>query len=1816
MPSNHSTTGFDYEDDNDEQQSDDAQPNNKPRLPLQLGQIASIPLPPSPTTSSHSSSSPSSSRSTSPIHTRWEPRSSTPMTAVQPTTTMRQPSPLFENDNEDRGDITPRNRSTSRSPPRSAWRNMPGFEDLDESWQPQGADAEQQQFVSLREESSPFPSRSSSRSSSSSRKQRGSQLSSNGSESQPKAGPSIRSDGQQNQSSASIQSDAQPSQSSPPSTSIRSEGQPKQSAPPSRSIQSDGIDPLRSQQPNQSSSSIRSDGTDPLRTQEPNQSSSSIRSGGLDHLRIQEPNQSSSSTPTSMRSDGLDHLRQSSPPSTSTSISLRTASEGEGPSTTFIHHSNVSDLPPILKPAWQRKEVNIRQDIFTPLKLQTMFKTPTPPGNRSSESKSGADQSVSILDRKAKDKDGQSDHLGPSLPVGNSLVGNEQSSVLGRDHQSVSDVKNSTSQPRFGPKQNDLQPHSEMKGIDQQSGPDPDRPDRPSESDPSPSPSNPPRPVSIPTTPRLPIMQSIVQPHTSAPTTPGQPRRASNLLAPHTVFTFRCQSSSTPPSSPFAHIGTPKSAMKRSGISAEAYAHLQSNRKPSFAMRLFRIKDGKTEQEATQLYNDRIQQLQSQKPAIIVDEEDRPSGPEKKRMRIERIIETDDQQLLLHSAHPNIKVQSQSSNTVIVSEDQPRKDYVSEASEFMTRLRNTNFSSTHTNGTNFSSADTNIGENEQKYNTSSTAIGTLRSNTATTTAIGSSRMSKTVSREEEEESPRKLFRRFSAAGSSSVVIDEDEEDLRREEQLRALEAKILARRLQKRPQHHADNKGPSEAIPEGDEQVEEGVPQVVVVDADDEPNAVPMPSSPRPAGMVNISPDEAGIDEMVKTLGRGKMSFDPATNRWLSVKGSNKQRPPLPPQPEPSPIESNETSKSLDTGPSSDSTDPFKDIESLETHTRGRPGYYQQESTPPPSAAVSVQRGTPPILKPRYALQQRNAATAPRTFATATTAPRSGSALRNEVNISDSGGDTSTSVLSHADEEQDDKSEKVLSALQPPQPSRSNFLSPSPSHRPSTSAHTAITPVRESSTPSDTPRQAPRSILKSANSSIMGGVTPVSSRVLQEPRSISFADGRKTGKMFSRSIDRSPGDDQRENDDNNSHGPTPPAWRRKSNSAVQSKESRIQFLLQELATLALGNSSEGSQEDKGRQQKVADVITGLQGNLLEVPQTPDEDDVSWQDAPSPTSRFSLGNPAASLRFSRGRSLGASSSSSRHPGGERSVWNFNESAADKTFLTQASFNVAHDRIVEVITDVAPWVPDWDDLKEIDLNGRKLESVLRLKEFLPNVESLRVDNNQIEYLTGLPPTLRLLSAASNRIPATVSFSHLRHLESLDISDNQIDDLNSLECLVHLRHLRVDSNGIQSLDGISKLENLHTLSLRGNRLTVLNLQETSWRKLTSLDVSHNRLLTIRSLSTCKHLRVLNLTGNRLTKLDLGHNMPKLRILRVSSNPSLTSLDILPAQDLRTLYADFCSLTRVEHLGTLQMLENLSLRQQRPQVNPRKQSIRGRGSDTGVKTLEWPSANQVQDIRRLFLSGNALSQSFGSLSASAPYSILVYLELSACQIDNIPSDFADIFPNIHHLNLDHNLFSKLPRGCFSGLSKLTRVSMVGCRIKRTRNLVEAFEGCEELSVLDTRMNPITLGIYPPTVLTSTTTGSAHLAPIPNFEMVRPDTFQRLAERNQVEEAASDQKEYEQSFFHKKFPLPSKHHTDDDDDDDEEDNPAPASIWAQSDTQFKLTLPESFALKRMLHRGTLGLVCPRLTWLDGLELETQEVHKAEEFLLLSHDES
>ncbi|EIW81244.1 L domain-like protein [Coniophora puteana RWD-64-598 SS2] len=385
-------------------------------------------------------------------------------------------------------------------------------------------------------------------------------------------------------------------------------------------------------------------------------------------------------------------------------------------------------------------------------------------------------------------------------------------------------------------------------------------------------------------------------------------------------------------------------------------------------------------------------------------------------------------------------------------------------------------------------------------------------------------------------------------------------------------------------------------------------------------------------------------------------------------------------------------------------------------------------------------------------------------------------------------------------------------------------------------------------------------------------------------------------------------------------------------------------------------------------------------------------------------------------------------------------------ANATFLTEWSFGVAHDRLVQVITDIQPFEPYWEELTFIDLSKRALDSVARLKEFLPQLDRLSF---------GIPSSVRTLSVASNVLTSVTSFSHLVNLESLDISHNDIDSLKQLQCLRHLRELRADGNKIDSLAGLEKMNGLVKLSLQGNQLQEVDFTRFAWSRLEMLNLSRNKITGLLGLSSnLPSLISLNVDNNALNHLDPGGPMPRLRILRVSGN-RLQQLNASLFPNLRTLYADNNSLGTLTKAERLTKLENLSMRNQ------------------GCRELHLPT-RQFRDVKRLYLSGNKLKTEF----IAEPCYNLVYLEVAACRLTSLPRDLAKLAPNLRVLNLNYNFLEDAQP--LEGLTRLKKLTLIGSRLKGTKSLIRVLQRMPDAEMLDFRrvfslMNPCTLGWYLP---------------------------------------------------------------------------------------------------------------------------------------------
>jgi Leucine-rich repeat (LRR) protein len=112
----------------------------------------------------------------------------------------------------------------------------------------------------------------------------------------------------------------------------------------------------------------------------------------------------------------------------------------------------------------------------------------------------------------------------------------------------------------------------------------------------------------------------------------------------------------------------------------------------------------------------------------------------------------------------------------------------------------------------------------------------------------------------------------------------------------------------------------------------------------------------------------------------------------------------------------------------------------------------------------------------------------------------------------------------------------------------------------------------------------------------------------------------------------------------------------------------------------------------------------------------------------------------------------------------------------------------------------------------------------------------------------------------------------------------------------------------------------------------------------------------------------------------------------------------------------------------------------------------------------SHVRDVKRLYLSGNPIPTSF----PSEKFFNLVYLELAMCQLTSLPANLASVVPNVRVLNLNFNFLEDLSP--LVGLTRLTKLTILGARLSKCRPVVTVLGTMPELESVDLRYSPFRL--------------------------------------------------------------------------------------------------------------------------------------------------
>ncbi|PHH67138.1 hypothetical protein CDD81_2907 [Ophiocordyceps australis] len=373
------------------------------------------------------------------------------------------------------------------------------------------------------------------------------------------------------------------------------------------------------------------------------------------------------------------------------------------------------------------------------------------------------------------------------------------------------------------------------------------------------------------------------------------------------------------------------------------------------------------------------------------------------------------------------------------------------------------------------------------------------------------------------------------------------------------------------------------------------------------------------------------------------------------------------------------------------------------------------------------------------------------------------------------------------------------------------------------------------------------------------------------------------------------------------------------------------------------------------------------------------------------------------------------------------------------------------LVDKLSEAEPFEPSWEDMAAVNLHDKHLSSLHMLDQFCGKLVTLDASANKLGHLEGIPSTVRELKVSCNLLTELTSWEHLMNLQYIDISGNDVKSLSALKNLVHLRSIRADDNQLRSLDGLDCHEGLLSLRARNNVIEELDFGQTTFVRLTELDVEGNRIREMRHLELLPELARLGVRANCLRELTLQTRVKSLRQLDVRDN-ELEWLDIGHLPNLRSLRADGNRISKLRGVERARRLDSLSLREQR-----------------GKTPLSLDFLTRAYEMRKLFLSGNYL----GDFDAAVDFLNLQLLDVANCGLQRLPANMGQLMPNLRTLNINCNAIAHLEP--LEYVPRLKKLLAAGNRLADGTAVLQLLMDFPHLTQLDVRDNPLTLGFYAP---------------------------------------------------------------------------------------------------------------------------------------------
>jgi len=154
-----------------------------------------------------------------------------------------------------------------------------------------------------------------------------------------------------------------------------------------------------------------------------------------------------------------------------------------------------------------------------------------------------------------------------------------------------------------------------------------------------------------------------------------------------------------------------------------------------------------------------------------------------------------------------------------------------------------------------------------------------------------------------------------------------------------------------------------------------------------------------------------------------------------------------------------------------------------------------------------------------------------------------------------------------------------------------------------------------------------------------------------------------------------------------------------------------------------------------------------------------------------------------------------------------------------------------------------------------------------EDVANISTVKGRGMGIRDLTGLEHCKAIMSIdlSENDIENIGPLKGLDRLQQLILNDNQITDLSPISGTIALQYIGIENNRVKSLEPLRKLERLSSLYADGNQVQDLS-PIVKLPKLGSIYLRNNRITSIRGLGNAGregHVWSVGLSGNQIVDL-----------------------------------------------------------------------------------------------------------------------------------------------------------------------------------------------------------------------------------------------------------------------------------------------------------------------------------------------------------------